>query len=288
MYVNAFLNGSVKHYKKVNARRIYWTGKEKTLAREHLDKHFGICNAYVRADDGGGNGEVEYYATSPFAMMWDYVIGDELKTTVWKDQKNEERKRSFLSKMADKFFTNKKKGFLYYAQNTTLSNVNIYQQLTQPDCVLRSSDYQGLAESDGWELQCHVAVLIAWSDVFKKLLLGSWNDSNLMDASGKHIVIVNIEIVPNIEVMQILLSGMYVQSLSMCGYDVQTCVNCRGAAEYFQLEHIVRGCDEAIVKSMDDDTCLGIMDWAQEISSCQWVYRLSKRYLRQYFVDFRT
>ena len=153
--------------------------------------------AYVRADDGG----VEYYATSPFAMMWDYVIGDELKTTVWKDQKNEERKRSFLSKMADKFFTSKKKGFLYYAQNTTLSNVNIYQRLTQPDCVLRSSDYQGLAESDGWELQCHVAVLIAWSDVFKKLLLGSWNDSNLMDASGKHIVIVNIEIVPNIEVM---------------------------------------------------------------------------------------
>ena len=121
--------------------------------------------------------------------------------------------------------------------------------------------------------------------MFKKLLLGSWNDSNLMDASGKHIVIVNIEIVPYIEVMQILLSGMYVQSLSMCGYDVQTCVNCRGAAEYFQLEHIVRGCDEAIVKSMDDDTCLGIMDWAQEISSCQWGYRLSKRYLRQYFVD---
>ena len=110
LYVNAFLNGSVKHYKKVNARRIYWTGKEKTLAREHLDKHFGICNAYVRADDGGGNGiQVEYYATSPFAMMWDYVIGDELKTTVWKDQKNEERKRSFLSKMADKFFTSKKK-----------------------------------------------------------------------------------------------------------------------------------------------------------------------------------
>ena len=46
--------------------------------------------------------------------------------------------------------------------------------------------------------------------MFKKLLLGSWNDSKLMDASVIHIVIVIIEIVPNIEVMQILLSGMLI------------------------------------------------------------------------------
>ena len=108
----------VEHYKSKCPKNLL--DRKERLGREHLDKHFGICNAYVRADDGG-----EYYATSPFAMMWDYVIGDELKTTVWKDQKKEERKSSFLSKMADKFFTGKKKGFLYYAQNTTLSNLGL-------------------------------------------------------------------------------------------------------------------------------------------------------------------
>ena len=85
-----------------------------------------------------------------------------------------------------------------------------------------------------------MSVLIAWSPVFKKLLLGSWNDSKLMDSTGKRIVTVSREIVPNVEIMQIILSGMYLQSLSLCGYNVQTCVNCRGAAEYFQLKHIVR------------------------------------------------
>ena len=130
-----------------------------------------------------------------------------------------------------------------------------------------------------------MSVLIAWSPVFKKLLLGSWNDSKLMDSTGKRIVTVSQEIVPNVEIMQIILSGMYLQSLSLCGYNVQTCVNCRGAAEYFQLKHIVRGCDEAIVKSIDDDSCLEIMKWSRDIESCHWVFRMSKKYFRQYFAD---
>ncbi len=159
----------------------------------------------------------------------------------------------------------------------------MFQRLARCDCVLRSSRFSkdgGL----GWELPCHSFVLLAWSDVFKTLLIGDWNDSKVVDSQHRRVITVSEDIVPSKEVMQVLCTAMYTQSLSICGHKVQLCVDCRGVAEYYQLGPIVHGFDELLASTLNKDTCLGILDWSSSTDSATWVKRMAKRYLRKHFV----
>ena len=233
LYINHFFEDKISEKRSLEtvileSQKIYWTQAEKALARKTLGDHFGIDDVYVTQHN--------------YRVLCIVTIWNDVGLNYWwhtKDRKVSECTATGAEKFPrqdEEEILTCEEAPLYHARDISFANIDIFQSLTEPDCILRSSDFDEATQLNCWELKCHMSVLIAWSEVFKNLLLGSWNDSKLMDANGKRIVTVSREIVPNVEIMQIILSGMYIQSLSMCGYNVQTCVNCRGAAEYFQLK----------------------------------------------------
>jgi hypothetical protein len=249
-----------------------WQGT--TIGVPVLVKHLRVVQEDYTSIPSGANPFSAKEMLTPFEIVFKRTgLADELRAA--------KRTTGFFSRMART---------LSRKQNTPSragKQVGLAERLVGTDCMLRSSDFDATT-GVGWELPCHLFVLLAWSDVFKTLLLGSWDDSKVtMDAStnGRRILKISEEIVPSKQIMQVLCSSMYTQSLSICGGNVQLCVDCRGAAEYYQLGPIVRGFDQLLVSVLNVDTCLGILDWSATVDSAAWVNRMAKRYLRMNFVD---